>query len=143
MCLYTGIKSGVHDHIHEQSTGSARPSFVSTSLQELEAESSLSPEQVKLKEELILDCAASMYGAGTDSVSGLIYTIQVRYNADHDVVCGYDGHILPRHACESRHLQEGSTRDGQRHWRRATSHLGGQTEPSFYRGVVSRGSQVQ
>ncbi|KAF8486633.1 cytochrome P450, partial [Gautieria morchelliformis] len=47
--------------------GTAAPSFVSTSLDDLAAEPSLSPEAQSERVELIKDCASVMYGAGTDS----------------------------------------------------------------------------
>ncbi|KAF8491245.1 cytochrome P450 [Gautieria morchelliformis] len=48
-------------------SGTAAPSFVSTSLDDLAAEPSLSPEAQSERVELIKDCASVMYGAGTDS----------------------------------------------------------------------------
>ena len=42
---------------------------MSTSIDELESQTSLSPGEVAEKEEVIIDCASVMYGAGVDSVS--------------------------------------------------------------------------
>ncbi|KAF5348321.1 hypothetical protein D9756_010457 [Leucocoprinus leucothites] len=49
--------------------GTAVPCFVSTSLDDIVSEGSLSPDKVQQKEELIMDCASVMYGAATDSTS--------------------------------------------------------------------------
>ncbi|KAG6808075.1 hypothetical protein H0H92_005459 [Tricholoma furcatifolium] len=48
--------------------GTAFPCFVSTSLDDIVSDA-LSPEDVKQREELIMDCAAVMYAAATDSAS--------------------------------------------------------------------------
>ncbi|KAJ3562870.1 hypothetical protein NP233_g9312 [Leucocoprinus birnbaumii] len=49
--------------------GTAVPCFVSTTLDEIASEVSLSPAEVKEKEEVLMDCASVMYGAATDSTS--------------------------------------------------------------------------
>ncbi|KAH9475818.1 Cytochrome P450 monooxygenase 208 [Psilocybe cubensis] len=49
--------------------GTAVPCFVSTSLDTISSETSLSPIEVEKKEELIMDCASVMYAAATDSTS--------------------------------------------------------------------------
>ena len=49
--------------------GTAAPCYVSTSLDDIAADTSLSLDEAKQKEELIMDCASVMYGAATDSVS--------------------------------------------------------------------------
>ncbi|KJA23191.1 hypothetical protein HYPSUDRAFT_39974 [Hypholoma sublateritium FD-334 SS-4] len=49
--------------------GSAVPCFVSTSLDDIASEASLSPDEVKHKEELLMDCASVMYAAATDSTT--------------------------------------------------------------------------
>lgn len=52
-----------------QENGTGKASFVSTSIEELESQTSLSPREAAEKEELIIDCASVLYGAGVDSVS--------------------------------------------------------------------------
>ncbi|KXN85410.1 O-methylsterigmatocystin oxidoreductase [Leucoagaricus sp. SymC.cos] len=47
--------------------GTAVPCFVSTSLDDIASEASLSPDEINQKEELIMDCASVMYGAASDS----------------------------------------------------------------------------
>ncbi|KAG6918232.1 hypothetical protein DXG01_015825 [Tephrocybe rancida] len=47
--------------------GTAVPCFVSTSLDDIASEATLSPDETKQKEELVMDCASVMYGAATDS----------------------------------------------------------------------------
>jgi len=47
--------------------GTSKPSFLSTSLSDLEADTSISTEDAKARESLIVDCASAMYGAGSDS----------------------------------------------------------------------------
>ncbi|PPQ81185.1 hypothetical protein CVT26_010295 [Gymnopilus dilepis] len=49
--------------------GTAAPCFVSTSLDDIASDASLSPGEVKQKEELIMDCASVMYAAATDSTT--------------------------------------------------------------------------
>ncbi|KAG6872026.1 hypothetical protein C0995_013808 [Termitomyces sp. Mi166 len=49
--------------------GTAVPCFVSTSLDDIASEASLSPYEAKQKEELIMDCASVTYAAATDSTS--------------------------------------------------------------------------
>ncbi|KAF8587509.1 cytochrome P450 [Ramaria rubella] len=51
----------------ETENGTAAPSFVSTCLDDLASEISLSPEEQSQRVELIKDCACTMYGAGVDS----------------------------------------------------------------------------
>ncbi|KIJ25894.1 hypothetical protein M422DRAFT_192869 [Sphaerobolus stellatus SS14] len=55
--------------------GTGKPSFVSTSVEELEADrTSLSVQEAARREELIIDCASVMYGAGVDSTSASMGT---------------------------------------------------------------------
>jgi cytochrome P450 len=54
--------------------GTAVPCFVSTSLDDIAAEPSLSASEAQQKEDLIMDCAAVMYGAATDSTSSTLRT---------------------------------------------------------------------
>ncbi|GJJ08925.1 hypothetical protein Clacol_003145 [Clathrus columnatus] len=55
-------------------SGKAAPSFVSTSLDDLAAETSLSDKEREERVELIKDCACVMYGAGTDSSTATMGT---------------------------------------------------------------------
>ncbi|GJJ08930.1 hypothetical protein Clacol_003150 [Clathrus columnatus] len=54
--------------------GKATPSFVSTSLDDLAAETSLSDKEREERVELIKDCACVMYGAGTESSTATMGT---------------------------------------------------------------------
>ncbi|KAF8496294.1 cytochrome P450 [Gautieria morchelliformis] len=66
--VFADIRAEPYDRaVKTIESGTAAPSFVSTSLDDLAAEPSLSPETQSEKVELIKDCAAVMYGAGTDS----------------------------------------------------------------------------
>jgi hypothetical protein len=53
---------------HVQDNGTAAASFVSTSLDDLGTEKTLSPKEQSERVEMIKDCASVMYGAGSDSV---------------------------------------------------------------------------
>ena len=46
---------------------------MSTSLDDIASDASLSPDSVKHREELVMDCASVMYAAATDSVRLLIF----------------------------------------------------------------------
>jgi hypothetical protein len=54
--------------------GTAVPCFVSSSLDDIVSNPSLSPDEAKKQEGLIMDCAAAMYGAAMESTIGTLKT---------------------------------------------------------------------
>jgi hypothetical protein len=67
--MSNSLYASEHNLTDNQDDGTGAPSFVSTSLNDLNSDTSLTPSEAAAREELIIDCASVMYAAGTDSVS--------------------------------------------------------------------------